>query len=126
MPFKQEYLAGFRAERYQVELDDGFEEAAWIMDEYIRDTIRRDIGGDAQRIHSVDTRYLTITFKHVLLPIWISAYRYRQKSFRILVNARTGEVQGERPWSVWKILFAVLVGLVVAGVAGLIFAASGR
>ena len=38
-----------------------------------------------------------------LLPEWISAYRYRNRSFRFLVNARTGEVQGERPWSWMKI-----------------------
>ena len=68
----------------------------------------RDIGGDQQQISSVNTRYDNITFKHALLPLWISAYRYQERVFRFLVNARSGEVQGERPYSVWKILILVL------------------
>jgi hypothetical protein len=52
----------------------------------------------------------------VLLPIWISAYRYNDQVYRFLVNARTGEVQGERPWSYVKISLAVAAGLAVAGV----------
>jgi hypothetical protein len=43
-----------------------------------------------------------------LLPLWLATYRYFDKVYRILVNARTGEVVGERPWSWWKIALAVL------------------
>ena len=78
----------------------------------IRATIARDIGGDHQRIHSVDTRYFNVTFKHALLPVWISAYRFHERTFRFLVNARTGEVQGERPYSWIKITLAVLAAIV--------------
>ena len=46
----------------------------------------------------------------MLLPVWISAYRFKNKVFRFLVNARTGEVQAERPWSVAKIVLAILGG----------------
>ena len=53
--------------------------------------------------------YTAETFKHVLLPVWMAAYKYSGKTYRFLVNGQTGEVQGERPWSVWKIGFAVLV-----------------
>jgi hypothetical protein len=87
------------------------------MDEHIAASIRRDIGGDHQRIHSTDTRYDDITFKHVLLPLWISAYRYRDRSFRFLVNARTGEVCGERPYSAAKITLAVLAALILVAIA---------
>jgi predicted RNA-binding Zn-ribbon protein involved in translation (DUF1610 family) len=116
VPFADEYLAGFRAERYQVELDEGFAQAEPIMEEQIRHTVRKDIGGDEQRIHTLRVHHDDISFKHILLPVWISAYRYRDKVYRILINARTGEVQGERPWSTWKIALAVVAGLVVIGV----------
>ncbi|MDP6959814.1 MAG: hypothetical protein QF645_13495, partial [Planctomycetota bacterium] len=95
--YSEDYLPGFRTESYQVDLEEGFGRAKEIMDSSIRSSIRRDIGGDHQRIHSVSTQYDDITFKHILLPIWISAYRYNQKPYRFLVNGRTGEVQGERP-----------------------------
>lgn len=107
------YLAGFRAENYQVDLEEGFHEAQRIMDDPIRESIKRDIGGDRQRIHSVRTEYNNVTFKHLLLPVWISAYRFKDRVFRFLVNARTGEVQGERPWSWWKIALAVAAGVAV-------------
>jgi predicted RNA-binding Zn-ribbon protein involved in translation (DUF1610 family) len=113
-PYDGSYLAGFRAETYQVDLAEGFGVARGIMDGHIRSAVRRDIGGDEQRIHSVRTRHDNVTFKHLLLPVWISAYRYRDKVYRFLVNARTGEVQGERPWSWWKIALAGLAGLLVA------------
>jgi hypothetical protein len=101
-------LSGFRTESYQVDVRAGFEEAKQIIDSTIRTTICRDIGGDHQRIHSVNTTYNHITFKHVLLPIWLSAYRYKDKVYRFMVNGRTGEVQGERPYSWIKIALAIL------------------
>ncbi len=119
--YSEEYLSGFRTESYGVPLEQGFERAKPVMGAAIRDTIRRDIGGDEQQIHRTDTRWDDITFKHVLLPVWISAYRYRDRVFRRLVNARTGEVQGERPWSWIKIallvVFLLTVAVAVASVA---------
>jgi hypothetical protein len=114
-PFEKSYLAGFTAEAYTVSLPDGFEQAKAIMAESIRQSIRRDIGGDEQRIDSMRTEYAGLTYKHILLPIWLSAYRFGEKTFRFLVNARTGEVQGERPYSWIKITLAVIAGLIVVG-----------
>ena len=61
-----------------------------------------------------------VTFKHILLPVWISAYRYHQRVFRFLVNARTGEVQGERPWSAIKIAMLVIAIVLAAVTAWLL------
>jgi hypothetical protein len=77
--------------------------------------VRRDIGGDEQRVNSVDTKYSDETFKHILLPIWMAAYKYNNKTYRFVVNGQTGKVQGERPYSAWKIAFAVLLALLAAG-----------
>jgi hypothetical protein len=106
VPFQSQYLSGFRAESYQIGLEEGFTAARKQMDGPIRNTIRGDIGGNEQMIQSMHTEFGSITFKHILLPVWISAYRFRNRSYRFLVNARTGEVQGERPWSWVKITLA--------------------
>jgi len=111
LPFDNKYLSGFITEKYQIDLKEGFEIAKGIMDGIIRDDIRRDIGGDEQRIFQVGTNHKDITFKHILLPVYVSAYRYKNELFRFLVNARTGEVQGERPYSWLKISLAVIAGL---------------
>jgi DNA-directed RNA polymerase subunit RPC12/RpoP len=125
VPYRDEYLSGFVAESYQIGLPEGFEVAKQIMAGPIRVAIEQDIGGDHQRIHTVDTRYFDVTFKHALLPVWISAYLYNGRTFRFLVNARSGEVQGERPYSWVKITLAVLGALLLI-LIGVLIAQNGR
>lgn len=112
--YQPDFLAGFRAEGYTVELDAGHDIARNRMTTIIRGDVRRDIGGDVQRITSVDTKYTDETFKHILLPLWLAAYKFRGKSYRFIVNGQTGEVQGERPWSIAKIAVAIAIAAIVA------------
>ncbi len=114
VPFRPEFLSGFQAQRYQVDPLAGSEEAKHRMERVIDVLIRRDIGGDEQRVHHRDIRYSEMTFKHLLLPVWMAAYRFNQRVYQVMVNARTGEVIGERPWSVWKIAFTVLLAFAIA------------
>ena len=118
-PFRQEFLAGFVTETYQVGLKDGFDDAKVRMEPEIENAIRRDIGGDEQRIVSKQSEYSKVTFKHILLPVWLSAYAYNGETYRFTVNAQTGEASGDRPWSVWKIAAAVVAG--IAAVAALAY-----
>ncbi|THD81608.1 primosomal protein N' (replication factor Y) - superfamily II helicase [Aliigemmobacter aestuarii] len=115
VPYSPDYLSGFHAEGYTVTLARGHAEARERMGRIIAGDIRNDIGGDEQRIDGAETNWRDETFKHVLLPVWTAAYKYNGRSFRFLVNGQTGEVQGERPWSVWKILFAALVVAIFLG-----------
>jgi hypothetical protein len=112
VPYQPEYVSGFQAEAYQVDLKEGFPIAKVAIDMQVRQLICRDIGGDQQRIHRADTRYSNVKFKHVLLPVWISAYRYRDKAFRFLINGQSGEVSGESPKSWIKITLLVIAALI--------------
>jgi hypothetical protein len=67
-------------------------------------------------ISDIKTHYSAITFKHLLLPVYAGAYRLNQKVFQVVVNGRTGEVQGDRPYSVWKITLFISTILLVLGV----------
>jgi DNA-directed RNA polymerase subunit RPC12/RpoP len=113
-PYRDEYLSGFRAEAYKIPLKQGFEHAKEIIAPEIDRQIRSDIGGDHQRIHSKRSSYFNIRFQHILLPVWVSSFTYAGTLYQFLVNARTGEVQGKRPYSAWKIAFAVIAGLILA------------
>ncbi len=86
------------------------------MASIIEQDVREDIGGDEQRIDNISTSYSAVTFKHILLPVYIGAYRFREKVYQVMVNARTGEVQGDRPYSFWKIFFFVLFWIAVIAV----------
>jgi len=118
VPFDEKFLSGFRTETYSIGLKDGFVVAKDKMEPKIRETIKHNIGGDHQRITWTSTSYSNTTFKHTLLPIWISAYRFKDKVYRFIVNGRTGKVQGERPWCWWKIALLIIA---ILGVIGAIY-----
>ncbi len=126
--YTEDYLAGFSSEVYQVELDEGFDVAQQRMDKIIQNDVRNAIGGDQQRITSLRTNHSDTTFKHVLLPVWTAAFEFRNKTYRFVVNARTGKVRGERPWSVVKIAAAAITGgaLTLGGGAYLVDASNDR
>src|SRR5579884_3284840 len=111
--YEPAYLAGFKAQRYQLELADGFGKAKDVMRIAIEHDVCQDIGGDEQRVLSVDTAYSNTAFRHLLLPVWIGAYRFQQKAYQVVVNAQTGEVQGERPYSAAKITLLILTILLL-------------
>jgi hypothetical protein len=116
IPFTQQVLAGFLARTYDISLKDGFTSAKERIDSAIASDVRQRIGGDEQRVWSIQTRCDAITFKHLLLPVWLMTYRLHNKPYRVYINAATGEVQGDRPYSWIKITLAVLLALAVAGI----------
>ena len=117
VPYQNQYLVGMETQLYDLSLNLGHSQAKEDMREHIRDLVRRDIGGEKQRIHSLDIHYSDETFKLVLLPIWIAALKYRDKSYTFIVNGRTGEVRGDRPLSWLKVGLVVIALAVVIGLA---------
>lgn len=112
-PFSAEYVAGHMARTYDRTVEQSFEIAKSSMESTIHSTVRSDIGGDEQRVHSKQTQWFNMTFKHVLLPIWLLTVIYNGKPFQVCINGFTGEVQGRRPYSTVKIAAAVTVAVLV-------------
>lgn len=111
LPFDERYLSGFRTEIYQIGVEEGFEKVKGKMKRVIRTHVLRDIGGDEQRISHSHTEFDDVSFKHILLPIWVSAFQYNKKVYRFLINGRTGETHGDRPYDKWKIAITILLGI---------------
>jgi len=114
VPFTQEMLAGFFARTYELDLEPAHSQARQRMDAEIEQQVKREIGGDEQRVHQIESNYSNVTFKNLLLPVWMLAYRYHDKAYQVFINATTGEVQGDRPWSWLKISLTVLTVLLLA------------
>jgi DNA-directed RNA polymerase subunit RPC12/RpoP len=112
--FREEYLAGWAAEAYAVDVREGWGTAERLIRNAQEVRCSGDVPGDTQRDLSVRTTLSGKRYRHALLPVWVCAYRFRGKAFRFLVNGQTGEVQGYAPWS-W-----VKIGLLVLGVAATI------
>ncbi|GAA0610505.1 hypothetical protein GCM10009547_10670 [Sporichthya brevicatena] len=114
--FRPEYLAGSMSRFYEKELELCHSEAVQRMNNDIAYAIRRDIGGDHQRIHRTDTTWSRQTYRHLLLPIFLLVVMFHAKPYQVFVNGVTGEVHGERPYSWVKITLAVIAALIVVGI----------
>jgi DNA-directed RNA polymerase subunit RPC12/RpoP len=111
--YQPQYLAGYSALRYDVEPEAGLESAKAEMQPTIVRDCGDDIGGDEQRVHGVNTRYANITYKLMLLPVWVVCYLFAGRTWQVLVNGRSAEVIGQRPYSKVKIAVAVLAAMIV-------------
>ncbi|MDD2437676.1 MAG: hypothetical protein PHG27_03985 [Massilibacteroides sp.] len=105
------FLSGFLTEKYVMNMNDGYKKAKQIMNQEIDYAIRKDIGGDHQRITAQKTEVSEIKFKLILLPVYMSAYLYKNKLYHFFLNARTGRITGDRPYSTAKIAFAIIAGI---------------
>ncbi len=123
-PYRPEFLAGWRAEAYAVDLMPAWEigQTKMLNEQYSR--CSRDVPGDTHKDLNVHNDYSNVTFKHVLLPIWVCAYRYQDKPYQFLVNGQTGEVVGRAPYSIIKIVLFILFILAVIG--GIVFATQSK
>lgn len=111
--YKTDYLSGFLAERYSVPLKEGWSDAKTIIDHRITNGIQGQVYGDVVQIVSVSTNHKGITYKHILLPIWISSFHFNNKVYRFLVNGQTGKVSGKSPISAVKVTIVSLVVIAI-------------
>ncbi len=81
-----DYAAGFTVEAYQLGLSPAFEQARECFEQRIEAAVRRDIGGDDQRVRSVHSSFSEIRFRHVLLPVCIYSYAWQQKVLQVVIN----------------------------------------
>jgi len=117
IPFNPKYLLGFISREYTIALQDGFNRAKRKMEIVIDRTVRRDIGGDHQRIEYRDTLYRDEEYKGVLFPIYRAEFRWKGEDYIYLINGQSGRVVGERPYSAFKITLLVLAIAILIGLA---------
>lgn len=114
VPYDTAYLSGFIIEHYQVVLVEAAREARENMDRQLHRLCGRAVPGDTFRNLRIFPDYSGETFKHILVPVWLLAYDYGAETYQVLVNGWTGEIAGDYPKSIWKILlFVVLLLLII-------------
>ncbi len=109
VPYDPSFLAGWRAEAYSIDIYAGLERGKETIVTGQRGRCSRDVPGDTQRALDVENTMTAVTFKHVLLPVWVGVFRHDNRPYQFMVNGQTGEVVGTAPWSTVKILFSVLI-----------------
>jgi predicted RNA-binding Zn-ribbon protein involved in translation (DUF1610 family) len=120
VPYRPEYLAGWRAEEYSVDLEQGWAQALSTIEADERRRCSADVPGDTQRELRVHNTVQDVRWKHILLPMWTLTYAFAGKRYAVLIHGQTGKVVGQAPLSWIKILgFALLVLALLIGVLAL-------
>ncbi|MGC4006103.1 MAG: hypothetical protein QM811_24485 [Pirellulales bacterium] len=78
------------------------------------DACRRYVAGNVRNLR-VNVRIAELSSYPMLLPVWIVAYRYRDRLYRFLANGQTGAATGIAPISVTKVVGAVTIALIILG-----------
>ena len=117
VPYRPEYIAGFLAERYSVGIDDawvnGQSKARGILESRIRDKILKENNADRVSDLKFESLFSNVKFKYIMLPVWLSSFRYKEKIYNFMVNGQTGKVGGKSPVAAWKVILATILGIAV-------------
>ena len=115
VPYDTAFLSGHVVEHYKVVLLDAAQRSQEQMHAQARGSCARSrCPATPIAICGSIPSYSGRTFKHVLVPVWLLSYNYGARAFQVIVNGYTGQIAGNRPYSVWKIAFAVLAAIVAA------------
>ncbi len=125
-PYHPGFVAGWTVERYQIDLLAAAGAAQQRMNETMRSVCASDVPGDTYRGLVVKTGYTGQTFKHILVPVWVLVYQFRQKSYQVVINGYTGQVAGRYPKSIFKIAALVIFILMIVALFGWIVRTGGR
>lgn len=112
-PFNSSYLSGFITEKYTLPLKEGHLQSNQKAEQIAVRWAKQDIGGDTQKIDHLNTQLSNETFKHILLPVYISSYVFNGKKYHFYINGQNGVIDGNRPYSFWKIFFFIVFILLI-------------
>ena len=114
VPYDRAFLSGHVVEHYKVVLIEAAQQAQDQMHAKLEQLCAQQVPGDTHRNLQVHPDYKERTFKHVLVPVWVTSYNHGSRAFQVLVNGYTGTVAGEYPKSVWKIVLLIAVAVLAA------------
>lgn len=120
-PYDPGYLSGFGVFNSELMLKEIYAIARSQIEQTEIDLCGKDVPGDTFQDLKVDTTLSRQTFKHILNPIWSGTFRYNNKNYPFLVNGQTGMIYGKKPYSFWKIFFALSSAAILLLIFLLIF-----
>jgi hypothetical protein len=116
--FEPRFLAGFAAELHRVPAKDAATQAREDIRPILEEKVRKAIGGQRQRITSMEVEMRGTTCRSMLLPLWILHYDHGGKHYRVIASGVSGRAFGERPFCPTKVRIASLAATVAASLLG--------
>lgn len=119
--YEPRYLAGWLCEEYSVEREEALRACQAEFARREEAAVAAFLPGDTHSNLAVATEFSQVNSDLVLLPVYLLSYRYRNRVYRFLMNGQTGQCDGDKPISGWRIAAVVLGVMVVVGlVVGLV------
>ncbi len=119
MEYSQEYLSGFTANQFTKDGLKCWEEAKSLIYNKVKASILAGYDYDIVSSFNVSVECNDITYKYLLLPVYVGHCSWKAKIYNFFVNGFNGKVTGKTPVSPLRVGIAVLIG--VAAIVGLYF-----
>ncbi len=120
--YSPDYLAGWQAQAYETTLTEAWEAAKNALREQAKQACRQDIASTHIRNFSMTADFADESWRYILLPVYLSTYKFSGETYQVMVNGQTGSVAGQKPvawWKVWLAVAALLSPGVILGLIGL-------
>lgn len=123
-PFKNAYLAGYLADRYDVSSEESFERASERAKQSAVDAMKDSVTGYS----TVETAWHDVKLdkgmvKYAMLPVYMLNTKWKDKDFLFAMNGQTGKLVGDLPVSWLKVLLwflglgaaaTIIIALIIA------------
>lgn len=115
------FLAGISTLAYERDLQAAWEMGRQKMRDRTKDACYKQINSSKVRNFSMQMDFDDESWRYVLLPVYVSTYKFEDRTFQLLVNGQTGQVGGQRPVDWLKVGLAV-AGIIILAILGMILA----
>lgn len=112
--YSSEFLQGFSASQYSRTGQECWDYARTVMKQKVKQAILAQYRYDTEGTVRIDMSCSDITYKYLLLPVYIGHCNYAKKLYNFFINGQTGKVTGKTPVSPLRVALVSLLGAVLA------------
>ncbi len=105
--YAPDFLAGWQAQTYDLALPGAWERGKVRMREQAKDACYAAIKSSHVRNFNMTADFGGETWRYILLPVYVTAYKFENKTFQVMLNGQTGKISGQKPVAWGKIWLAV-------------------
>ena len=116
--YEQSYLLGYVAYHYDRDIEECWDIAKKRIDDNVKKQILSNYVYDHVDYLNVSTVHENVTYKYVMLPIYVGNFNHKKKLYNFFVNGSSGKVWGKYPKSIFKIALTVFGALAIASIIG--------
>jgi DNA-directed RNA polymerase subunit RPC12/RpoP len=120
--YAPDFLAGWQAQTYDLTLPKAWEQGKAEMRERAKSACYNEMKSSHVRNFNMTADFAEETWRYVLLPVYVAAYRFENKVYQVMLNGQTGAIAGQKPvawWKIWLAVAAMLFPGLCLGLVGL-------